>query len=98
MMRQPKTLHLPADLPSAKMIAFPLAARRCDIEHLASRVLAVNLTRGELEIIHALKRIQERMLKQGFSIEQVREQLGAFEGRVRAELWRHDLCDRDGSA
>jgi hypothetical protein len=96
-MRQKKA-ELHADRPTAKLIAFPLAARRCDIERLASRVVAVNLTRGELEIIHALKRIQERMQKQGFSTEQVREQLGAFEGRVRAELWRHDLCDRDGSA
>ncbi|MEZ2407309.1 DUF6074 family protein [Bosea sp. RCC_152_1] len=83
---------------SAKMIAFPLAARQGDIQNLARRVIASNVTRGEMEILDAMKRIRDRMLKQGFTTEQIREQLAAFEGRVRAELWRHDFCGRDGSS
>lgn len=71
----------------AKLIAFPISARVHQIEKLATRVREVTRERGEYELARELNVIRQRMAKQGFAPEQIAEQIAAFEGRVRAELW-----------
>lgn len=71
----------------AKLIAFPISARVHQIARLADRVRQASRERGDAEIMREMRVIYDRMARQGFTPDQIKEQLAILEGRVRAELW-----------
>jgi hypothetical protein len=75
----------------ALVIPFPLARRRRLISTTVARIALATSATGERYLAQALHVQAESMLRRGIPPDVVAGQLRAFEGAVRAEVWKRSF-------
>jgi hypothetical protein len=76
-----------SEVPS-KIIPFPAAYRRGEIQKLAARMMNFSAERAESHLRHQIRIKAETMRRRGIAEDEIARQAKGFEWAVRVELWR----------
>lgn len=82
----------------AEVIPFPSVRRRDEIEQLALLLLDHKAVAAERILLDRLARRRNSFVRKGIAPEKIRADIAAFEGAVRAAIWRHTLQGDGGAA
>lgn len=82
----------------AEILPFPSVRRRPEIEKLALLLLDHKASSAEKLLADRLARRRDAHLRKGIAANLIKSDIAAFEGAVRAALWRHTLQGDGGAA
>lgn len=80
--------HRPQDRPTAEVLPFPSVRRQAAVEKLAARLITYKPQAAEGILAARLLRIRESLERKGVARRLITSDVAAFEGAVRAALWR----------
>lgn len=82
----------------AEIVPFPSTRRRSEIEKLALLLLDHKSSSAEKLLADRLARRRDAHSRKGIAAMLIKSDIAAFEGAVRAAVWRHMMRNDGGAA